>query len=144
MSLRVFGSCIGSPCRDSCAEPGDHSRSYATRIHLMSSGSVGRFPYERMPTRKIFEVTQKNAEIVAMAITIESRTCHIGGSETSVRTYIVSGPKTGESEKATLSVDSGFVRIAAMRNHGSIMTMVIGAMSCCASFSELHTAPPMA
>ena len=52
-----------------------------------------------MPTRKIFAVTQKKQQMVAMETAIDSATCHAGGSETSVRTNIVSGPKTGLSEK---------------------------------------------
>src|SRR5689334_20680891 len=116
----------------------------ATFSQRMSSGMVGRLPYERMPTRKIFAVTQKNTTIVAIATTIDNATCHIGGSDTSVRTYMVSGPNTGESEKPTARLDSGLVRMPAIRNHGSIMIMVIGAMSCCASFSELQTEPPIA
>ena len=70
--------------------------------------------------------------------------CVIGGSPTSVRTNIVSGPNTGASEKPTASGESGLVMMAAIRNQGSIMIMVIGMMSCCASFSELQAAPPMA
>src|SRR5438309_10771975 len=97
-----------------------------------------------MPTRKILAVTQKKARIVAMEIAIDSRMCHTGGSETSVRTNIVIGPKTGEREKATDIVASGLVMITNIRNHGSIMIMEIGAMSCCASFPELQTEPPMA
>ena len=53
-----------------------------------------------MPTRKIFAVTQKKTKIVASETPIDSRMCQTGGSETSVRTNIVIGPKTGESEKA--------------------------------------------
>src|SRR5216684_9413800 len=97
-----------------------------------------------MPTRKIFAVTEKNTTIVAIETAIDSRMCQTGGSETRVRTNIVIGPKTGESEKATDILLSGFVMITNMRNHGSIMIMEIGAISCCASFSLLQTAPPMA
>src|SRR5688572_6600040 len=117
---------------------------YATLIQRQSSGIVGRLPYDRIPTRKIFAVAQKNTAIVAMEIRIVRAMCHIGGSATRIRTYIVIGPKTGESENATDSGESGFVMIATRRNHGSIMIIVMGAMSCCASFSELLTAPPIA
>src|SRR6266849_4198962 len=97
-----------------------------------------------MPTRKILAVTQKKARMVAIEMAIDNRMCHTGGSETSVRTNMVIGPNTGDSEKPTDSDESGLVMMATIRNHGSIMIMEIGAMSCCASFSELQTAPPMA
>src|SRR6266545_2779967 len=112
--------------------------------HRHSSPIVGRLPYERMPTRKIFAVTQKNTQIVAMETAIEIRRCTIGGSETSARTNIVSGPKTGEREKPMARPESGLVMIANIRNHGSIISIEIGAISCCASFSELQTAPAIA
>src|SRR5947209_7654939 len=126
MSFRVLISMV-HPC-------GEQFISHATLSHLHSSGMVGRFPYERMPTRKIFAVAQKKAKIVAMEMAIESRMCHTGGSETSVRTNIVIGPNTGESDMPTDIVESGLVMIANIRNHGSIMIMEIGAMSCWASF----------
>src|SRR5712691_6242683 len=107
----------------------------ATFTHLQSSGSVGRLPYERIPTRKIFAVAQKKAAIVAMETRIDSRMCQMGGSETSVRTYIVIGPNTGASEKPTERFESGLVMMPKSRNHGSIMSSVMGMMSCCASFS---------
>src|SRR5712692_9265559 len=97
-----------------------------------------------MPRRKILAVAQKKTKIVAMETAMDSRMCHTGGSETSVRTNMVIGPKTGESEKPTASDESGLVMMATIMNQGSIMIMEIGAMSCCASFSELQTAPPMA
>src|SRR6266540_821352 len=127
-----------------CMANADHINGQATFTHLHNSGMVGRFPYERMPTRKIFAVAQKKAAIVAMEMRIDNRMCHMGGSATSVRTYIVIGPKTGAREKPTERFESGFVMMATRRNHGSIMIMVIGAMSCCASFSELQIAPPIA
>src|SRR5438552_4586037 len=70
-------------------------RPHATFIHRHSSGIVGRLPYERMPTRKIFAVAQKKAAIVTRETRIETAMCQSGGSETSVRTNIVIGPKTG-------------------------------------------------
>ena len=70
--------------------------------------------------------------------------CHTGGSVTSVRTNIVIGPKTGESEKPTANGASGLMMIGIIRNQGIIMTIMIGAMNCCASFSELQTAPAIA
>src|SRR5512142_2905020 len=97
-----------------------------------------------MPMRKIFEVIHISPAIVASEMAIEIRMCVIGGSPTSVRTNMVSGPNTGASENATVSVESGLVMIAAMRNHGSIMIIVMGMISCCASFSELQAAPPIA
>src|SRR3954471_2408997 len=97
-----------------------------------------------MPTRKIFAVIQKNAQMVAMETAIEISRCVNGGSETSARTNIVSGPNTGESEKAMASPESGLVMMANIRNQGIIISMEIGAMSCCASFSELQMAPAMA
>ena len=105
---------------------------------------MGRFPYDRIPTRKIFAVNQKNTAIVASETAIVVITCVIGGSATSVRMNIVIGPNTGASEKPTARPESGFVIRPASRIQGSIMINVMGAMSCCASRSELHTAPPIA
>src|ERR1043165_1218878 len=97
-----------------------------------------------MPTRKIFAVIQKKARIVAMETAMEIRICRNGGSETEVRTNIVSGPHTGATDNAITRPESGLVTIKTMTNHGSIMSIETGAMSCCASFSELHTAPAIA
>src|SRR6266550_3820762 len=97
-----------------------------------------------MPTRKIFAVIHMKSAMVAMETAMEIAMCNGGGSETSVRTYIVIGPKTGDIEKEVESVESGLVMSTTTRNHGRNMTIVIGAMSCCASRSELHAAPPMA
>ena len=82
--------------------------------------------------------------IVAIETPIVVAICSGGGSATSVRMNIVIGPKTGASEKPTAILESGLVMRPASRNHGSIITIEIGAMSCCASFSELQTAPPIA
>src|ERR1051326_7810955 len=97
-----------------------------------------------MPTRKIFAVTQRKNAIVAIETTIEMAIWNAGGSETSVRTYIVIGPNTGDMEKLVESVESGLVIRTSRMNHGRNITIVIGAINCCASRSELHAAPPMA
>src|SRR6478672_3392495 len=97
-----------------------------------------------MPTRKIFAVTQRKSAIVAIETRIETAIWIGGGSETSVRTYIVIGPKTGDIEKVVASVESGLVIRPTTRNHGRNITIVIGAISCCASRSELQAAPPIA
>src|ERR1041385_5816820 len=85
---------------------------------------VGRFPYDRMPTRKTFAVTRKKSVMVMMETTIETAMCQSGGSATSVRRNMVIGPKTGASEKPTASCESGFVINTATRNQGSIISMV--------------------
>src|SRR5215212_9209662 len=105
---------------------------------------VGRFPYERMPTRKIFAVAQKKTRMVTSDTPIDSAMCHSGGSEATVRANIVTGPNTGASEKPTESDESGLVMMAIIMNHGSIMIIWIGAISCCASLSVLHAAPATA
>src|SRR5581483_271318 len=117
---------------------------YATFNHRTSSGIVGRLPYDRIPTRKIFAVTRKKSVMVAIETRTVRTMCHSGGSATSVRRNIVIGPKTGASEKPTASDESGFVISTATKNHGDIISIVIGAIICCASFSELQTAPAIA
>src|SRR5258708_4233750 len=97
-----------------------------------------------MPTRKIFAVAQKNAATVAIETAIVIAICESGGSAIRMRTNIVSGPNTGASDRPTTNGESGFVIRTMIRNHGSIIDIVIGAMSCCASFSELQIAPPTA
>src|SRR6266705_2483645 len=97
-----------------------------------------------MPTRKIFAVTHMKRAMVASDTAIEIAIWVAGGSETSVRTYIVIGPKTGDIEKAVERVASGLVMSTTRMNHGRNITMVIGAISCCASRSELQAAPPIA
>src|SRR5258708_2898846 len=117
---------------------------HATFIQRRNSGIVGRLPYERMPTRKIFAVAQKNPATVAMETRMLSAICDIGGSATRIRTNIVNGPNTGAIERPTTNGESGFVIRTMIRNHGNIIDIVIGAMSCCASLSELQIAPPTA
>src|SRR5712692_9491486 len=97
-----------------------------------------------MPIRKIFAVAQKKAQMVAIDTRMDTTMCHMGGSATSVRTYIVIGSNTGASDNPMAMFESGFVMMPTSRNHGSIISIVIGMMSCCASFSELQTAPPIA
>src|SRR4029079_16415583 len=122
MSLRVRISIV--PPAERRFYPAHHPAAWeagqATLSQRTSSGIVGRFPYDRMPTRKIFAVIQKKTEIVTIETAMDRRTCHIGGSATSVRTNMVSGPNTGASEKPIASDESGFVMIAAIMNHGSI------------------------
>src|SRR5437899_2722307 len=119
-------------------------RAYATFIQRHNSGMVGRFPYERMPTRKTFAVAQKKTKMVTSETTIDTAMCQIGGSDATVRANIVTGPKTGISENATAICESGLVMIGIMTNHGIIITNWMGAIICCASLSVLHAAPAMA
>src|SRR4051794_41049712 len=95
----------------------------ATFTQRHSSGNVGRFPYDRMPTLKIFAVIQKKRAMVTIDTPIVVRTWDIGGSATSVRMNIVIGQNTGASEKPTARPESGLVISPASRNHGSIMIM---------------------
>src|SRR5258705_4154430 len=106
-------------------------RAYATFIQRHSSGIVGRLPYERIPTRKIFAVPQKKTKIVASDTTIDTAMCHTGGSEATVRANMVTGPNTGIIEKATAIEESGLVMIGIITNHGTIITIWMGIMSCC-------------
>src|SRR5829696_3205021 len=101
---------------------------------------VGRLPYERMPTRKIFAVTQKKTRIVAIDTEIATRMCQTGGSLTSVRTNMVIGAKIGESENATANGASGLSTIGIIRIQGMSMISMIGPMNCCASRSVLQAA----
>src|SRR2546423_247005 len=97
-----------------------------------------------MPTRKIFAVAQKKTTMVTTETAIDSATCHAGGSEATVRANIVTGPNTGDSDRPTASDESGLVMIGIMTNHGTIMIIWIGAMSCPAFLSVLHAAPATA
>jgi hypothetical protein len=62
---------------------------------------VGRFPYDRIPTRKTFAVAQKNTAMVTSETAMETAMCHAGGSDATTRANMVTGPKTGASEKPT-------------------------------------------
>ena len=97
---------------------------YATFIQRHNSGMVGRFPYDRIPTRKIFAVISRKAATVAAETIIDTRTCTIGGSLTSVRTNIVSGPNTGAIDNTTNIGVSGLVMSGPIKNTGSIITMI--------------------
>src|SRR2546430_839177 len=110
MSLRVLISIRAAPCL-LWSKRGSYFMAHATFIQRHSSGIVGRFPYERMPTRKIFAVAQKKTKMVAMETAIDRAMCHIGGSDATVRANIVTGPNTGISEKATAICESGLVMI---------------------------------
>src|SRR5258708_11011131 len=67
---------------------------HATFIQRHNSGIVGRLPYERMPTRKIFAVAQKNPATVAMETRMLSAICDIGRPATRNPRHIPHGSDT--------------------------------------------------
>src|SRR5512143_446822 len=117
---------------------------YATFIQRQSSGTVGRFPYDRRPRRKIFAVTQKKKTTAPEASATDNRTCQSGGSETRTRMNIVIGVQIGIRERTVERVESGFMTIGMTRNQGSIMTIMTGPSTCWASFSEFTIELPTA
>ena len=107
----------------------------------MISGSEGRLPYISIPTRNILERSQIKMIIEITKIRMEPTISIIGGLAIFILPNIMIGAKKGIMDIVVINVLSGDFTMNPMSMSGTTKNMMIGNMSCCASWSEFVMAP---
>ena len=102
---------------------------------------MARWPFIRIPTRKMRPATHAAPRTKTPSSTSEASHCHTGTEVANSRAGITSGLKNGTRERMTPHPAFGLWITPCVAMKGRMISIVIGSITCWASCSLLIVAP---